>query len=90
MSISTMPVSDLRKNINAILSRLVRPIFVTQHGRVKAVLLDIERYNEMLDEIEDMRAANDPEIQVEAAEAREARRRGETVPLEEALAKHGL
>jgi PHD/YefM family antitoxin component YafN of YafNO toxin-antitoxin module len=90
MSISTIPVSDLRKSINAILSRLARPLFVTQHGRVKAVLLDIERYNEMLDELEDMRSASDPELRAEAAEARQARTRGETVPLDEVLAKHGL
>lgn len=90
MGISTMPVSDLRKNINAILYRLARPIFVTQHGRVKAVLLDIERYNEMLDELEDMQEACDPEIRCEAAGAREARKRGETVPLGEVLEKHGL
>ena len=90
MSFPTMPVSDLRKNINAILSRLARPIFVTQHGRVKAVLMDIERYNELMDEIEDMRDACDPEVRREAGEAREARKRGETVPLEDALGKYGL
>jgi prevent-host-death family protein len=90
MSFSTMPVSDLRKSINAILSRLVRPIFVTQHGRVKAVLMDIEHYNELMDEIDDMRDACDPEVQHAAAAARQARKRGETVPLEDAPGKHGL
>ncbi len=90
MSFATMPVSDLRKNLNALLSRLARPIFVTQHGRVKAVLMDIERYNELMDEIEDMRDACDPEVRREAATAREDRRRGETTPLEDALIEHGL
>ena len=90
MSISIIPVSDLRKNINAMLSRLARPIFVSQHGRVKAVLLDIERYNEMLDDLEDMRDACDPEIQAEAARVRESRAHGETAPLGEVLEKYGL
>jgi len=85
-----MPVSDLRKSINALLHRLGQPIFVTQRGRVKAVLLDIERYNELLDEIEDMRDACDPEVQRQAAEAREERARGETVPLDDVLEKRGL
>ena len=90
MSISVVPVSDLRKNINALLSRLARPIFVSQHGRVKAVLLDIERYNEMLDDLEDMRDACDPEVQAEASRVQQARQNVETVPLDEFLEKHGL
>lgn len=90
MGISTMPVSDLRKKINALLGSLPRPIFVTQRGHVKAVLVGIERYNELLDELDDLRDASDSEIQREAALAREARARGETVPLQDMLDKHGL
>ncbi|MHB1356127.1 MAG: type II toxin-antitoxin system prevent-host-death family antitoxin [Anaerolineae bacterium] len=90
MSFSIVPVSDLRKNINALLSRLTRPVFVSQHGRVKAVLLDIDRYNEMLDDLEDMRDACDPEIQAAAVQARKSRERGETVPLGEVLGKYDL
>lgn len=52
--------------------------------------MDIERYNELMDEIEDMRDACDPEVRREAATAREDRRRGETTPLEDALIEHGL
>lgn len=90
MSIIIIPVSDLRKNVNAILYRLAQPMFITQHGRVKAVLVDIERYNEMLDELDDMRDACDPEILGEAARVRESREHGETVPLGEVLEKYGL
>ena len=39
----------MRKELNNLLERLTRPIFVTAHGRVKAVLIDIDEYNGLLD-----------------------------------------
>lgn len=90
MGISTMPVPDLRKKINALLGSPPRPIFVTQRGNVKAVLVDIEPYNELLDEMDDLRDARDAEIQREAAAAREAGARAETVPLQTILDQHCL
>ena len=51
MSVITMPVTDVRRELNTLVDRLERPIFVTTHGRVKAVLLDIEAYNSLLDRL---------------------------------------
>ena len=90
MSIHLMPASDLRKGLHAILENLTRPVFVTQRGRIKAVLLDIDRYNAMMDELEDLHDQCDPEIQRLAAEAHAAHARGETVPLEEVLKENEL
>jgi prevent-host-death family protein len=86
MAIITMPVSDVRKSLNNLISDLERPILVTQHGRVKAVLMSIDAYNDMLDELEDARLVADPEFQASVAEARA----GGGVPLEDVLQKYGL
>jgi len=86
MAIVTMPVSDVRKNLNNLISDLERPILVTQHGRVKAVLMSIDDYNEVLDELEDARLVADPDFQASVAEARA----GGGIPLEDVLQKHGL
>ena len=83
MAIVTMPVSDVRKNLNNLISDLERPILVTQHGRVKAVLMSIDDYNEVLDELEDARLMADPDFQASVAEARA----GGGVPLEDVLQK---
>jgi PHD/YefM family antitoxin component YafN of YafNO toxin-antitoxin module len=86
MSFVIMPISDLRRMGNAILNGLTRPIFITQRGRVKAVLLDIERYNALLDELDDVRDASDPDLRKEIAEAETA----EATPLEDVLKRYGL
>jgi prevent-host-death family protein len=83
MAIVTMPVSDVRKSLNNLISDLERPILVTQHGRVKAVLLSIDAYNDVLDELEDARLVADPDFQASVAEARA----GGGVPLEDVLQK---
>jgi prevent-host-death family protein len=83
MAIVTMPVSDVRKNLNNLISDLERPILVTQHGRVKAVLMSIDAYNDVLDELEDARLVADPDFQASVAEARA----GGGVPLEDVLQK---
>jgi prevent-host-death family protein len=86
MAIVTMPVSDVRKSLNNLISDLERPILVTQRGRVKAVLMSIDDYNDVLDELEDARLVADPEFQASVAEARA----GGGVPLEDVLQKCGL
>ena len=83
MAIVTMPVSDVRKSLNNLISDLERPILVTQHGLVKAVLMSIDAYNDMLDELEDARLVADPDFQASVAEARA----GGGVPVEDVLQK---
>jgi len=86
MSFVTVPVTDVRMKLNAILAGLDKPVFVTQHGRVKAVLLDIDAYNDLLDEVDDARLASDPEFQASLAEAKA----GQTVPFDVVLKENGL
>ena len=51
-----MPVSDLRRNTSDVLSTLREGevVYITQHGRPTAVLLDYERYEMMLTQLEDL------------------------------------
>ncbi|MEW6231543.1 MAG: hypothetical protein AB1566_04400 [Chloroflexota bacterium] len=85
MAFQTVAVTDVRRGLRVILAGLTRPLFVTQRGRVKAVLLDIEAYNNLLDELDDARLAADPEIRRVMADVKDAYKRGEMVPLEDAL-----
>ena len=90
MSIVTIPLSDLRRDLSSIVPNLTKPVFVTQRGRVKAVLLDIDAYNDLIDRLEDAQDAADPEIQRLAVEAATAYERGETVPLKAVRERYGL
>jgi prevent-host-death family protein len=86
MRIVTMPLSDLRRDLSTVIPNLTQPVFVTQRGRVKAVLMDIEAYNDLLDDLDDARLAADPEFQASLAEAKS----GQTVPFDVALKENGL
>ncbi len=68
-----MPVSDVRKALNALLTGHGRkPVFVTQRGRVKAVLIDFDEYQRLLDELDGLRDGANPDVQRALAEGREA------------------
>jgi prevent-host-death family protein len=90
MSIVTMPVSDVRKELNELLTTLDRPVFVTTRGRVKAVLIDIASYNALLDELDDMRDERDAGLRLAVDKARGAYKRGETTSLQDVLRENGL
>ena len=79
----TVAVTDVRRGLSEILLGLTRPLFVTQHGRVKAVIMDIAEYNSLVDELDDARLAADPEIRARMAEARETYNRGEMIAFED-------
>ena len=49
---STMPISSLQRKLGSIVARLAEPTFITQRGKVKAVLLSIDAYNALLNKAE--------------------------------------
>lgn len=52
------PVTEFRAKASAFLDQLHqtrRPVILTQHGRCAAVLLDVEAYEDMLDELSHLR-----------------------------------
>jgi len=57
MSVKILPSSELRDRIASILKQLSKdkkPVFITQYSRAKAVLVDIEEYNALMDLLEDL------------------------------------
>ena len=51
-----LSTSEVRTKIAAVLTRLCRtkkPVVITRRGKAEAVLLSIDRYNEILDLLED-------------------------------------
>jgi PHD/YefM family antitoxin component YafN of YafNO toxin-antitoxin module len=90
MSVITMPVSDVRKTMNALLGRLTKPVYVTQRGRVRAVLISVDTFNAMLDELQDAQDARDPILAREIEEARAEIEQGKGTRLEDVLHEYGL
>jgi len=84
-----MPASDVRRQLHALLGRLAKPLFITAHGRVKAVLLDVDEYNEMLDRMQDLEDACSAEVRSRVAEAKAAGD-DELVGLDDLASKHGV
>jgi antitoxin YefM len=73
-STDVLPVTEFRANTSAMLTRMhasQRPVILTQHGRGAAVVMDVDVYERMLDEVELLR-------NLQIAEAQIAR--GETIP----------
>jgi antitoxin YefM len=59
-SSDVLPVTQFRANASAVLEQLRatrRPIFLTQHGRGAAVLMDVSVYEALLDRLERLAAA---------------------------------
>jgi antitoxin YefM len=55
------PVTEFRAKASAFLDQLHqtrRPVMLTQHGRCAAVLLDVAAYEDLLDELSQLRDAN--------------------------------
>lgn len=57
MGIKIMPVSDLRRQTSKVIQMIIREkeaVYITQHGRPAAVLVDYEEYEAMLTQLEDL------------------------------------
>lgn len=57
MATTIVPVSDLRRNTSQLLRQADEgdePVYITQHGRPKAVLLSYEAYERLMAHLEDL------------------------------------
>jgi antitoxin YefM len=75
------PVTEFRANTSALLTQIrasKRPIVLTQHGRSAAVLMDVQVYEDLIDEIALLRDIRISEEQIA---------RGEGIPHDEAVAQ---
>ena len=70
-STDVRPVTEFRANTSAVLDQVhatKRPVILTQHGRSAAVLLDVEVYEALLDELALLRAVRAGEQEMCAGE----------------------
>ena len=80
-STDVLPVTEFRANTSAMLTRMHasrRPVILTQHGRGTAVVMDVEVYEGLLDEMELLRDLHIAEGQIA---------RGEGIPHEQVVAE---
>ena len=88
-----LSTSEVRSKIATILTRLRRtrqPIVITRRGKAEAVLLSIERYNAMLDLLEDREDEIDTKLGRRLQEARSDYLVGEGRDLSELIAELDL
>ena len=65
------PVTEFRANASSVLDQVhatKRPVILTQHGRSTAVLMDVDVYEGLLDEVALVRAVRTGEEQLAAGE----------------------
>ena len=70
-STDVRPVTEFRANASAVINQMhstKRPVVLTQHGRSAAVLLDVEVYEGLLDEIALLRDLRVSEDQIAAGQ----------------------
>ena len=80
MAITILPTSEVRDKIASVLKRLSEtgePIFITRYSKAEAVLLSIDRYNAMMDLLEDQEDELDTALGRGIREERQAYARGE-------------
>ncbi|HRQ40683.1 MAG TPA: type II toxin-antitoxin system Phd/YefM family antitoxin [Chloroflexota bacterium] len=58
MSTNIIPISDLRRQVGQVVKTLHEGsdvIYITQHGRPTAVLVDYDKYESLLDELKELK-----------------------------------
>jgi len=89
MAATIFSTSEVRSKISTILARLQKtkkPVFIARRGKAEAVLLSIERYNAMIDLLEDREDELDMALGQRIREERQAYAAGEGRDLENLLA----
>ena len=92
MTVTILPTNEVRNRIGSLLNRLREtgePIFISRHGQAEAVLLSVDRYNAMMDLLEDREGELDATLGQRVQEEREAYLRGEGRDFEASVAEPG-
>ena len=78
-STDVRPITEFRANTSAVIEQMhatKRPVVLTQHGRSATILLDVDVYEGMIDELELLRDLSIAEAQIAA---------GQVIPHEEVV-----
>jgi len=92
MTVTILPTNEVRSRIGSLLNRLREtgePIFISRHGQAEAVLLSVDRYNAMMDLLEDREDELDTALGQRIREEREAYVSGEGRDFEAFVAELG-
>jgi prevent-host-death family protein len=92
MTVTILPTNEVRNRIGSLLDRLREtgePIFISRHGQAEAVLLSVDRYNAMMDLLEDREDELDTALGQRIREEREAYVSGEGRDFEAFVAELG-
>jgi prevent-host-death family protein len=68
-SVDVRPVTEFRSHTSAIIDQVQktkRPVILTQHGRSAAVVLDVEAYEALIEEVAVIRDIRTAEAQLDA------------------------
>lgn len=68
-SVDVRPVTEFRSHTSAIIDQVQktkRPVILTQHGRSAAVVLDVEAYEALVEEVAVIRDIRTAEAQLDA------------------------
>ena len=68
-SVDVRPVTEFRSHTSAIIAQVQqtkRPVILTQHGRSAAVVLDVEAYEALIEEVAVIRDIRTAESQLDA------------------------
>ena len=92
MTMTVLPIHEVRNKMGAILKKLretKEPIFISRQGKAETVLLSVNRYNVMMDLLEDREDELDTTLGQRVQEEREAYIRGEGRDFEALVAELG-
>ena len=92
MGIRIVPASEVRDRMASVVEEITRdgePCFITQYGKANAVLLSIDRYEAMMDLLEDKEDETDSELARRVKEARAHYKAGQGRGLSEYLKERG-
>ena len=81
MTIKILPISDVRSHFAEVLSHLEKDnaaCFVTKNGRSVAALLSMERYEQLMSDLEDRLDETDETLARDVEQARKEFRAGQT------------
>lgn len=73
MGIQILPSSEVRDHMAEVLKRIAKEgssCFITQYGRAEAVLMSVERFNELISLVEDALDEKDEFLALRVEEAR--------------------
>ena len=85
-------LTQVRQKISTILKEIgheQEPCFITQRGQPIAVMMNIEQYNALMDELEDITLENDPIVLKRVQEARANYADKEGISLQDFIAQQG-